>query len=173
MLDVKIDGVAGFDQVGDSLRRSRKMFKSLLGNAAGDFANRAVTTVKRDYLSGGADHVAVQTGRLRSSIRYLLAEGESEITTTFGSDVPYAAAWEFGRKAGSFPPIAPLATWARRALGVPSKQARSVGFLIARAIARRGQKAKPFLEPGVRDEVPEFMQAIERLLSWDTILGTA
>lgn len=173
MLEIKVEGSAGFDQVGDSLRRSRKVFKDLLGKAASEFANQAVSTVKRDYLSGGGDHLNVQTGRLRSSIRYLLAEGEKEISTTFGSDVPYAAAWEFGRKAGSMPPSGPLATWARRNLGVKGSEAKSVGFLIARAIARRGQKAKPFLEPGVRDEVPEFLQAIERLLSWDTILGTA
>jgi hypothetical protein len=37
-----------------------------------------------------------------------------------------------------FPPVAPLILWAQRKFSVTDKEARSIGFLVARAISRRG-----------------------------------
>jgi hypothetical protein len=37
-----------------------------------------------------------------------------------------------------FPPIAPIQFWVEKKLGIVGKQAKSVAFLIARAISKRG-----------------------------------
>jgi hypothetical protein len=52
----------------------------------------------------------------------------------------YALAVETGSRP-HFPPPGPLALWARRKFSLTEKEARSVGFLVARAISRRGTKA--------------------------------
>lgn len=71
---------------------------------------------------------------------------------------PYAGVIEKGRRAGARqPPSEPLARWAQRKLGLPYKRARSVGFLIARAIKRRGIPGKFVL----RDAIPKLEAAFE------------
>lgn len=54
-----------------------------------------------------------------------------------GTALNYAVPVELGTRP-HFPPVQPLADWARQKLGVDPRQARSVGFLIARKISRRG-----------------------------------
>jgi hypothetical protein len=73
---------------------------------------------------------------------------------------PYAGVIEFGRRIGKFPPLDAIARWAQRKLRVArvisrgkrkgtattramtEKEARSAAFPIARAIARRGLRAR-------------------------------
>jgi hypothetical protein len=40
-----------------------------------------------------------------------------------------------------FPPVGPLVLWARRKFSLDEKEAKAIGFLVARAIARRGTRA--------------------------------
>ena len=61
---------------------------------------------------------------------------------------PYAAAVEFGRKAGKMPPWGPgtaLRRWARLVL-----RDEGAAFLVARKIGRHGTTPQPFLEPALR-----------------------
>jgi hypothetical protein len=77
------------------------------------------------------------------------------------NDTPYAAVIELGRRPGArMPPSSVLAHWAQRKLGLSAAEAKSAGFVIARAIARRGlparlvlTKAMPELERVVKEEV--------------------
>lgn len=74
------------------------------------------------------------------------------------STQPYAPPVERGRQPGKFPPMGPILLWVRRKLGAGSeKEARSIAFLVARKIARKGTpgaamffkgftKARPALE---------------------------
>ena len=60
------------------------------------------------------------------------------------SSQPSATFVELGTKA-HMPPVAALEPWVRAVLGVDRKRARSVAFLVARKIARKGTEAKrPF-----------------------------
>lgn len=68
----------------------------------------------------------------------------------------YADHVEFGRSKGSFPPVAPLQKWARRKLGIKEKEAKSVGWAIAKSIQKRGIAASPFLRPGIEKARQEF-----------------
>lgn len=59
-----------------------------------------------------------------------------------------------------WPPIAPLAYWAARKFGlsVGSPEARRAGYLVARAISRRGTKPVHFIEKVVNDDGPQARQ---------------
>jgi len=61
-----------------------------------------------------------------------------------GTSIAHAIPVELGTKP-HFPPVTPLAEWARHTLGIPEPEAESVGFLIARAIAKRGTKGTRFM----------------------------
>ena len=45
---------------------------------------------------------------------------------------------EFGRRAGTMPPVSVIEAWVRRKLNVDDKDVRSVAFLIARKIKEKG-----------------------------------
>lgn len=102
----------------------------------------------------------VDTGRLRASIGSVVdVPGARAI---IGTPVEYAAFVEFGTRP-HWPPVAALQPWARRH-GFPN------AFLVARAIARRGTRAHPFMGPALAHSkaritalVGEMAMAIEKL----------
>ena len=85
---------------------------------------------------------AVDTGRMRNAIRTVV-EGFRAIVGVF---VHYAPHVEFGTRP-HWPPIQAVERWARRH-GFP---ARGGAFMVARAIARRGTRAQPFMRPAIRE----------------------
>ena len=68
----------------------------------------------------------------------------------------YASNIEYGRNAGSMPPVDPLIKWSRRKLGLKPKEARSRGWAIAMSIKKRGIQSAPFLRPAVDRARKEF-----------------
>lgn len=60
---------------------------------------------------------------------------------TVGSSQPTAVFAELGTRP-HMPPIEALVPWVRAVLGVPAKRERSVAFLVARKIARKGTAPK-------------------------------
>lgn len=58
-----------------------------------------------------------------------------------GSSQPTLAFLELGTKP-HMPPVEALVPWVRAVLGVPAKRERSVAFLVARKIARKGTEPK-------------------------------
>ncbi len=73
----------------------------------------------------------------------------------------YAGVIEYGRRVGArMPPVEPIARWAQLKLGVPKKQARGVGFVIARAISRRGIAARPVMTGALPKMEQAFKEAI-------------
>lgn len=76
----------------------------------------------------------VDRGMLRAGVQTsVLGESASLVGKVF-NPLGYALAVELGARP-HFPPVAPLEAWARRKLGQAG-----LGFVIARAIARRGTK---------------------------------
>lgn len=77
-----------------------------------------------------------------------------------------------GRRAGARqPPTAPLAEWAERKLGVSPEESRGVGFVIARAIGRRGIPANPFLRDPVERALPLLAPSVARAVAEATAEG--
>lgn len=63
---------------------------------------------------------------------------------------PYADEIEFGRPAGSFPPLEPLKNWIRRKGLVKGERAiQRFAFNIAKDIERNGKDPRPFLQPAL------------------------
>jgi HK97 gp10 family phage protein len=85
----------------------------------------------------------VDTGRLKNSI-ISTVQGLRAVVV---AGVKYAPFVEFGTRP-HWPPLSAMQPWARRH-GFPA--GRAGAFLVARAIAQRGTKAQPFMEPALRE----------------------
>jgi phage gpG-like protein len=122
--------------------------------------------------------VAVDTGNLRRSITHEVTASGGFIVGRVGTNVPYAKVVEEGRAAGSaMPPPGVLLGWMRRK-GIPVDEMfigrndvgditgsakvgggyHGIEYLIARAIGKRGIKARPYLKPALQNN----MAAINR-----------
>jgi hypothetical protein len=93
-------------------------------------------------------------GLLRVSIAQSVHQEGNRIVGEVGSALPYADVVESGRNIGWFPPVADLKAWARRKLGD-----ERLGFVIGRAIKRRGFKARSYLTPAVQAAGPRVQLA--------------
>lgn len=65
-------------------------------------------------------------------------------------DVVHADVVEFGRDAGTRPPITPIVEWVRRKLGInDTKSATSVAWAISTTIQKSGNAPRPYLGPAI------------------------
>lgn len=114
--------------------------------------NRAVLLVEHD-----AKALAPwDTGHLRRSITHRLEVAGMTVTGIVGTNVPYAAAVEDGRRAGApLPPPGVLLGWMRRHGLDPGEEVQtgkyagqfSGEYALRRSIALKGIAPKPFLRP--------------------------
>lgn len=139
---------------GDSIYRS--MAESAI-DAAGPYLQR--------QLVGNTPSGA--TGAARQSV-YFERTGITGFVGYQGPPSLYMPFVEEGRRPGRFPPIDALAYWAMRKLGVDAGEARSVGYLIARKIARSGTKAqqpiKKTVDGGRRQATALMRDAAEKAM---------
>ena len=84
----------------------------------------------------------VDTGRLRASIMPEVVQRDKVVMGIVGSPVVYAPYMELGTRP-HWPPLKALEVWARRH--------GTVAFVIARAIAKKGTRARKFLWNAVQD----------------------
>jgi hypothetical protein len=127
--------------------------------------------------------VPTDRGRLRDSLNANTAVKISGRVPTpdyvsVGTNVKYAKYVEFGRDPGKpAPPVAQIEAWLRRKNKV-GKQARtmidrngnsvpvrSLAFLIARSIGRKGIEARPFLRDGAEQSIPQIERYVSVLAS--------
>lgn len=113
---------------------------------------RSTLTVERQAKRS----VSVDTGRLKTSLRatYSADRLRGRAGVFGGPTASYALYVERGTRP-HWPPVEALKPWARRVL-----HDESAAFLVARAISKRGTKAKPYLEPAFKDEVPRFLRCM-------------
>lgn len=78
-----------------------------------------------------------------------------------GTSLSYAVPVELGTRP-HFPPIEPLADWARHKLGVPEEEATRVGYLIARKIARQGTEGVHMFRDAFKASQPQIEAMLER-----------
>jgi len=118
------------------------------------FLERASQVVEAD----ARKRAPVDTGRLRSSISRRIELGNRRAVV--GSQLVYAAPVEFGRSPGKWPPLGALQPWARRH-GFPA--GKQGAFLVARAIFRKGIKARPYLIPALVENKTEIVDLTARM----------
>lgn len=95
------------------------------------------------------------TGRLGGSITHSIAGGGANLTGRVAPSVAYGLFVEKGRRPGRMPPVDTVASWARRHGINP--------FVLARAIGRRGTKARPFMEPAYGQNVGKIIAIFGRV----------
>jgi hypothetical protein len=85
--------------------------------------------------------VPQDTRALMGSISSTIASRAGALEGTVGPSKRYGYFVEYGRRPGKMPPLQAIEGWARRHGLNP--------FLVARAIGRRGVKARPFMLPAL------------------------
>ena len=126
---VEIKGLAELLELEDKIVPSKR-------KKVGDLVLRRAMDIRTNAQDKLRDLKAINTGHLRDSI--LVEMTDNKLAAEIGPTVDYGAYVEFGTQP-HFPPLAALKDWARKH-GIPA-------FLVARAIARRGTFARPYLAP--------------------------
>lgn len=90
------------------------------------------------------------TSRLAGSITHAITGGGANLTSKIGPSVAYGFFVEKGRRPGTPPPVSAIRGWATRHGINP--------YVLARAIGRRGTKARPYM-------LPAFNQNVGRVIS--------
>ena len=99
------------------------------------------------------------TRRLAGSITSKIEGSGGNLTGRVGPSVAYGIVMERGRRAGTrMPPPGALRAWAGRH-GIPE----SALWRLARAIGRRGIKARPFLQPAYDQHKATVVKLFERV----------
>lgn len=90
---------------------------------------------------------------LRGSIHGEVVSFGMPVKAQVGTPLEYGEVVEYGRRPGkAMPPVDPIAKWVRSKLGITDrKEARSVGFAIARTIAREGTEGAHMFENAWKD----------------------
>ena len=100
-MQIEIKGLANINKTAKGLKNAAVVVKEMLLKESERFTNKAVANIKENYLSGPRpERLGVVTGRLRSSIRYLIqAVGGKQFNIRLGTDLIYARAHEYGYEA--------------------------------------------------------------------------
>lgn len=126
----------------------RKLGPQLLAKPVRNFFERGTVTIQ----SGARERAPVDRGRLRNSIMRDIDPGLIPRRAAVGTDVFYAPYVHEGTRP-HWPPVSALRGWARRHGMNP--------YLVARAIARRGTKPRPFLREAFEAALPEIDRLID------------
>ncbi len=157
-IEAHIEGLDKLVSVSDLFSRAKKQFAIDMKKAAVTYQLDAVGRSKKDYLSGPRpDRLGVVSGRLRSSMSGSV-EGPDEngnLEVIVGTNVKYGPIWELG-----FDGVVNVDAHLRVVSKVFGK---SVSATVAhvRAHTRKVHvEKKPFIEPPMRDAMPDFEDAI-------------
>ena len=109
---------------------------------------------------------SVVTGNLRASGKVQKVDDKTLDVGFFSSDSDkgYARYVELGRKPGKMPPPAILEAWAYKKFRLSHKEARSMAWALARSIAKKGTKARPFFEPAVESGWRKMIDKIAKIV---------
>jgi hypothetical protein len=117
------------------------------------------------------------SGRSRNSIFSKVQTLATEVVGRVGSTLKevYPSVIEFGRRKGKRPPSSALERWVYLVMGVPKDRARSVAYVVARAIGRKGIKGKKIIRGAFADRQQRIRrrweQAAERIVERLSING--
>lgn len=110
---------------------------------------------------------SVVTGNLRASGKVQKVDDKTLDVGFFSSDARdkgYASYVEHGRKPGKMPPPDILEAWAYKKFRLSHKDARSMAWAMARSIAKKGTKARPYFEPAVESGWRKMIAKIAKIV---------
>ena len=103
--------------------------------------------------------VPTDTHTLQRSITHEVQTSGANVTGRVGSNLVYAPVVEYGRSPGRMPPPGALAGWLRRK-GIDEQYA----FVVARSIARRGTRPRPYLKPALEKNRQAISREMDQVL---------
>ena len=127
---------------------------------------RASLDIIADAKSNLRANGSVVTGNLRASGKVQKVDDKTLDVGFFSSDSDkgYASYVEYGRKPGKMPPPDILEAWAYKKFRLSHKDARSAAWALARSIAKKGTKARPFFEPAVESGWRKMIDKIAKIV---------
>lgn len=152
------------------LNMQRRMDVSI--SSAREALRTAGMNIVNDAKTNLRNNGSVVTGQLRASGRVQAVIGDEDaIDVGFFSDKNqggYAYFVENGRRSGKMPPVDYIVQWVKKKMRLLDKEARSVGFLIARKIAKEGTTPHPFFGPAVEKNKKAVTDAISEAVKKET-----
>ena len=132
---------------------------------------KAMQTASLDIIADAKTNLRVNgsvvTGNLRASGKVQKVDDKTLDVGFFSSDVEnkgYARYVEYGRKPGKMPPPDILEAWAYKKFRLSHKDARSAAWALARSIAKKGTKARPYFEPAVESGWRKMIDKIAKIV---------
>lgn len=100
---------------------------------------------------------------LRDTIHNAVSVSGQKVSGIVGTPLQHGEPVEMGTKP-HFPPIGPIQHWVQTKLHIESeKESRSVAFLIARSISRRGTKGAKMFQTGFEDNEAMVMRILNEI----------
>lgn len=132
---------------------------------------KAMQTASLDIIADAKGNLRVNgsvvTGNLRASGKVQKVDDKTLDVGFFSSDARdkgYASYVEYGRKPGKMPPPNILEAWAYKKFRLSHKDARSMAWAMARSIAKKGTKARPYFEPAVESGWRKMIDKIAKIV---------
>lgn len=132
---------------------------------------KAMQTASLDIIADAKGNLRVNgsvvTGNLRASGKVQKVDDKTLDVGFFSSDARdkgYASYVEHGRKPGKMPPPDILEAWAYKKFRLSHKEARSAAWALARSIAKKGTKARPYFEPAVESGWRKMIDKIAKIV---------
>ena len=131
---------------------------------------KAMQTASLDIIADAKGNLrangSVVTGNLRASGKVQKVDEKTLDVGFFSSDSEkgYASYVEYGRKPGKMPPPDILEAWAYKKFRLSHKDARSAAWALARSIAKKGTKARPYFEPAVESGWRKMIDKIAKIV---------
>ena len=108
----------------------------------------------------GASGAAGLMGSITSSAPQTVA---GNVVGLVGTSLNHAVPVELGTKP-HFPPLLPIQEWVEAVLGITGERARTVAFLIARKISRKGTKGQFMFKKGLEDSQEQFQEIFNKTI---------
>lgn len=99
---------------------------------------------------------------IRDTIFHKIEAYGASVRGIIGVPAIYGEPLEMGTRP-HFPPVAPIEHWVERKIGLSGKEAKSVAFLIARAISKRGTKGAKMFHKGMEEQEAAVMAILESI----------
>lgn len=132
---------------------------------------KAMQTASLDIIADAKGNLRVNgsvvTDNLRASGKVQKVDDKTLDVGFFSSDARdkgYASYVEHGRKPGKMPPPDILEAWAYKKFRLSHKEARSAAWALARSIAKKGTKARPFFDPAVESGWRKMIDKIAKIV---------
>lgn len=160
----ELKGVGRLEKIGKNAKKIESLIKKNLNKASSDFANKAIRSIKEDYLTGPRpSKLGVKSDRLRSSIRFRIKDDDKFINISFGTDIIYAAIHEFGGV--THPEVTDkMRAWAWAKFFKTGNELFKGIALTKKDKLTIKIKKRPFMQPGVEDNIPWFRTRIKQVM---------